>query len=412
MLGSVVLDVAIGMAFVYLLMSLIASVIQEILATFMQLRSANLQKAMRSLLSGNSIGPGLDLVESIYDHGLVRGLYSDPERDMNPDTVQRKAQAKDQSRAARFRRLVGKLSRVDWLRKLLRRLIGIAPEKEITVVSNQMLLPAYIPSRTFVLAMVDLLNRNVAKGADAMGADEMAGIREFLRSHQSQFPDNKATEAMLTLASDAQGDLKKFQDNLESWYNAAMDRASGWYKKYTQTILLGIGLVLAVLFNVDSVRVARTLWSDRDARQAMVNAASDYAKDHPATTAASGSASDSSSGSASDSSTGSASDSSSGSSAADLKAKLETTAQNFEDATASALLPVGWKHPFEANWSFFKSDKKTAIMLALGLLPGWLITALAISLGAPFWFDTLNQFMVVRSTIKPEEKSKPEASKS
>jgi len=162
--------------------------------------------------------------------------------------------------------------------------------------------------------------------------------------------------------------------------------------------------VLAVLFNVDSVRVARTLWSDRDARQAMVNAASDYAKDHPATTAASGSASDSSS--------GSASDSSSGSSAADLKAKLETTAQNFEDATASALLPVGWKHPFEANWSFFKSDKKTAIMLALGLLPGWLITALAISLGAPFWFDTLNQFMVVRSTIKPEEKSKPEASKS
>ena len=42
---------------------------------------------------------------------------------------------------------------------------------------------------------------------------------------------------------------------------------------------------------------------------------------------------------------------------------------------------------------------------------GWLITAAAISLGAPFWFDTLNRFMVVRSTVKPKEKSPDEGSK-
>jgi hypothetical protein len=42
---------------------------------------------------------------------------------------------------------------------------------------------------------------------------------------------------------------------------------------------------------------------------------------------------------------------------------------------------------------------------------GWLITAAAISLGAPFWFDTLNRFMVVRSTVKPKEKSPEEGSK-
>ena len=44
-------------------------------------------------------------------------------------------------------------------------------------------------------------------------------------------------------------------------------------------------------------------------------------------------------------------------------------------------------------------------------IPGWVMTALAISLGAPFWFDTLNKFMVVRSTVKPREKSQAEASK-
>jgi hypothetical protein len=44
-------------------------------------------------------------------------------------------------------------------------------------------------------------------------------------------------------------------------------------------------------------------------------------------------------------------------------------------------------------------------------LPGWLLTGMAISLGAPFWFDLLNKFMVVRSTIKPQEKSQTEPSK-
>jgi hypothetical protein len=41
---------------------------------------------------------------------------------------------------------------------------------------------------------------------------------------------------------------------------------------------------------------------------------------------------------------------------------------------------------------------------------GWLITALAISLGSAFWFDTLNKIIVIRSTVKPHEKSQEEAS--
>ena len=42
---------------------------------------------------------------------------------------------------------------------------------------------------------------------------------------------------------------------------------------------------------------------------------------------------------------------------------------------------------------------------------GWLLTAFAVSFGAPFWFDLLNRFMVVRSTVKPKEKSPEEGSK-
>jgi hypothetical protein len=39
------------------------------------------------------------------------------------------------------------------------------------------------------------------------------------------------------------------------------------------------------------------------------------------------------------------------------------------------------------------------------------MTGLAVSLGAPFWFDLLNKFIVVRSTVKPTEKSGPEKAK-
>jgi hypothetical protein len=48
---------------------------------------------------------------------------------------------------------------------------------------------------------------------------------------------------------------------------------------------------------------------------------------------------------------------------------------------------------------------------ALVVLIGWLITAGALSLGASFWFDTLNKIMVIRNTVKPEEKSQTEGSK-
>jgi hypothetical protein len=359
MFGSVILDVAIGMAFVYLLLSLIASVIQEMLAAFMQLRAANLERGLRSLFSGDSLRSEMDLVDSIYDHGLVRGLYSDPLRDSN----------KIQSR---FRKMM------DAVRQLARRLIGISPDKALTIQANPLLLPSYIPSRTFALALIDVLNANKEQGERAMSS-----ITKALAEH-----DNKAAQALLTLAIDARGDVVAFQRNLEQWYNDAMDRVSGWYKRYTQRVLIVIGLLLAVAFNVNSVRVARTLWLDRDARQAMVDAAGNYAKDHPA-----------------------AANQAVPADAEKLKEQLQSNVDVFSQVTTSALLPLGWKHPWHFYEDYFRAAPKDAIFAALTILAGWGMTALAISFGAPFWFDTLNKFMVVRSTVKPQEKSATETGK-
>jgi hypothetical protein len=347
------------MAFVYLLLSLIASVVQEMLAAFMQLRPANLEKGLRSLFSGDSLSAEKDLVDCIYDHGLVRGLYSDPRTD-------------SKKVESRFRRMM------DWVRLQARRLIGISPDKPLTIGVNPLLLPSYIPSRTFALALIDILNAKKEQGEEAMSS-----IMKALAQ-----ANNKASQALLTLAVDAKGDIVAFQRNVEQWYNDAMDRVSGWYKRYTQRVLIVLGLLFAIVFNVNSVRVARTFWLDRDARQTMVDAAGKYANEHP--TAESGATP---------------------SDAGKLRDRLQSEVDVFNQVTTSSLLPLGWKHPWHFYENYFRVAPKDAIFSAVTLLAGWVMTALAISFGAPFWFDTLNKFMVVRSTVKPQEKSKTETAK-
>jgi hypothetical protein len=427
MFGSVVLDVAIGMVFVFLLMSLIASVVQEMLATFMQLRPANLLRGLVSLFSGDSLW-GKDLVDSIYTHGLTRGLFADPHRDLrssqtnasptNPptDATSQLTAAGADNKAPKDQKGYPYTRPLDPLRRFLRNVIGITPEKEVSGVTNQLLLPAYIPSRTFALAMIDILNRDRVAGEGVMQS-----ITDSLKAHQIQFADNKAGEALYTLAVTSKGDLDAFQKHLEHWYNDAMDRVSGWYKRYTQRVLLCIGLLLAVGFNVSSVMVARTLWFDRDARTAMASAADAYVKAHPNAPKDAGVPSSPVTADAQEDKA---------SNESDLQKKLLDSAEAFNTATSTALLPVGWKHPvmnwkivwadFEHSkaprwsgewWDAFDKDLGTGFRILLPLLAGWFITACAISLGAPFWFDMLNKIMVVRSTIKPQEKSQPEGSK-
>lgn len=63
-------------------------------------------------------------------------------------------------------------------------------------------------------------------------------------------------------------------------------------------------------------------------------------------------------------------------------------------------LPIGWS-----------GDPRTWPARIPAHLLGWIITAFAVSLGAPFGFDVLNKIIVVRSTIKPHEKSRKQPSK-
>ena len=394
MLGSPILDLAIGMAFVYLLLSLIASVVQEFLATVTQARAANLARGLHSLFSGDPLqlddngNPGKQFVKALYDHGLIRGLYSDPEHD------RKGAEAKPESLWTSFRLA---------LRKFLR----VSPPGD-TQNPHDLLLPAYIPARTFSAAMIDLLNDGT-HGWDTLASID-AHLRELARRNQlgldlsqSGNPlaskaagyENKAVEALQALLTDAGGRMDKFQSNLENWYNDSMDRVSGWYKKYVQYVLICVGLLMAVSFNVDSVRVAKTLWFDHDARTGLANAASEYIKDHPDFA-----------------STGAKADPTPDpDSIGPMKVQLERTVKTFNRVSQDNMLPVGWHHGPTSEVPPNSPRYHYVLAWILAIL-GWGITAGALSFGAPFWFDMLNKIMVVRGTVKPSEKSPNEGSKS
>ncbi len=357
MLGSPILDVAIGMAFIYLLLSLIASAIQELLSSLVESRSANLYNGIRSLLSGDT-----NLLNLLYSHGLIAGLYKNPAQDFAG---------------------LGHSS-FSRLRLALQPVLGIAripPPAGDEPTSDPLLLPAYIPARTFAIALMDLLNESKAGGSDIMPS--------ICKALQTPTAEGKAYIALRALALRAGNDPEAFQTYLEDWYNDAMDRVSGWYKQHVQNIILIVAVLLSVTFNVDSVRVGRTLWIEPALRQTL-NAAADVFVQHPPAPDASLPPS---------------------TSPGLPGQKLRSAVDAFNQVSADLDLPIGWHRTLPEYWNTLRRPSWDNLRSLLQAVLGWLITAFALSFGAPFWFDTLNRFMIVRGTIKPREKSTIEPSK-
>jgi hypothetical protein len=91
---------------------------------------------------------------------------------------------------------------------------------------------------------------------------------------------NKSSALFLkSLWQDSGADLTVFQAKLEQWFNDTMERATGWYKKYTRVVLFVVGLFVAIAFNVDSLAIRRILTTNRTAREQMVQMAIE-SKDH------------------------------------------------------------------------------------------------------------------------------------
>lgn len=210
-----IIETAIGLIFVYLLLSMICSALQEWIATLLGLRAKTLYEGITKMLSGDT-----NLRDQIYAHPLIDGL-----------------------------------SRKTWLDGVFKR-----PAR-----------PSYIAPEIFSKAF--LAAANVPQALAAKAAPEKANNDQPLHDNTKKL--------ITTLTAVAPSNIDNLPKNVEAWYNAAMDRVSGWYKRKTQGIILILGLVIAIVFNADSLMLARTFWADPNLRAGVVAAAQQYVRDHP-----------------------------------------------------------------------------------------------------------------------------------
>jgi hypothetical protein len=351
MFGSALLEVAIGLIFVYLILSLLSSAIAEGIESILKRRSSDLKQGITELLSEEGGG---ELTSKLYKHPLILSLYQ------------------------------GNYN-----------------------LSKTRNLPSYIPSRNFALAVMDIV-RPATESLPSGAANALAGLPsiappsnqpgavapttapavpgtlEWLRQGISTL-GNPNLERALRMLIDAAGDnVNQARQNIEDWFDSGMDRVSGWYKRRVQVILVVIGLVIAIAINADTITIGDTLSHDPALRESLVNAAQEYAKADPA-----------------------ADQGTTGNSASDIAACREDETSpacrigmNLKEIEKLGL-PIGWD----------PEDPRTipggARDWALKVI-GWLLTAAAVSLGAPFWFDLLNKFIIIRSTVRPREKSPEE----
>lgn len=296
MFGSVILDVAIGMALIYFLFSLIASSVAEFISGKMELRAKTLRKGIENLLQVDGQDDRYkDLLNDIYKHPLIYALYKED----------------DAEKAT----------------------------------------PSYIPSQTFAIALLDTLHKINNTGND---------ILQLRQALDAQRNTSLIAQGVLSLVDQAQCDPAGTQKGIENWFNASMQRVSGWYKKEIHNYVLAASAVIVMAFNVDTLYIVNALYHDQTLRSGMVAVAGNVNQSYNAS------------------------------------ASATEAVQKVQKEISTANVPIGWAEPQKGQ--SFMAYMNTILPTIPTKIPGWIITFFAISLGAPFWFDILSKLVNIRQT--------------
>jgi len=233
------------------------------------------------------------------------------------------------------------------------------------------------------------------------GEDSFTSLRKGIAALSVISPEvNQTLNALLLnieeYVSTGETNLAKARKNVETWFNDSMDRVSGVYKRYAQMMALIIGFLVALLLNVDSVNLTIYLWREPSVRQALAENASNFELTQE-----------------------------------QLESNPEQAMQDFRKQFVGLNLPIGWVIDESEGTAFYDKDCQLfpSIDQTFGIpifasnkcitpsqsnnqsnlvlkLIGIFITALAARQGAPFWFDVLKRFVNLRSTgANPDEKA-------
>lgn len=280
------LETVAALAFVYALLSVVASAFKELLEAAVQRRKKDLKGALEDLLSPEG-------ARQLLEHGQIEAVLNAPGADLD-----------------KYR---------NW--------------------------PSYLEPATFASVAAQMHQLKKLKNCKLTRAlDRYAGRAEDLAQH------------------------------IEQLYVQRMERLGGSFKRNAQWWLLGLGLACAVAMDADTIRLARDLGHD-SSRRAMVTA---LAQDAASLEKLKGDCGQQ----------------------LGVKDVGQLTPDRLLQCVDSALPGVlGW-NPAERDRLQQPSGGEWLLGWVLKLI-GYLLTAAAVSMGAPFWFDVLNKVSNLRSTLKP-----------
>jgi hypothetical protein len=412
MLNNSVLNVVISLIFIFLLYSLLATALHEALSNIFQGRANTLYKGIKQMLTNTNLKQntfariGNYLWCKLIDSwGWLKSWFSDKEE-------------------------------VDALYNRFYHHPIIKNYGENAVFSK----PSYLDAGNFSNILVDTI-KNLDPSKELLKAD-FAMIKDIIYRYSEngleKIPDSPPDKSTKVQATDrvidcetfkilnyhlneAAGDLNVFKQRLEKWFNDSMDRVSGWYKRHTQFLLLLIGLFMAITLNIDTIGITNYLSRHKQESEILANMGAIAVKD------------------------------SSFKSTTDSISKKNLNNLIVESDSVSNILGLGWGNYGQKDKAFVDSLKnnnpgwiaklfsfingKSALYdslnkpihlkedtisnrlfnkygfyikrqyvyskIDLTKFIGFLITAIAISLGAPFWFDLLSKIVNLRSSGKP-----------
>ena len=216
-MDSPIIDLAIGLIFVYVVLSLLASSVQEWMASLFGLRARNLYEGVRRLL-------GAQYAQEVYGHPMIRRLAR---KDRWP--------VQDQS-ATGIRGMVA------------RRWCRLFPKA-----------PSYIDPRTLRTVLTAVVkengNRDADDGSDAAETDDVHRILEAIH------PTGKITDPEAMQA-------------FSEWFDEGMARVSGWYKRKAKLWIVVVAAVITIGTDASTIHIAEKIWMDDALRSVLTEQAS------------------------------------------------------------------------------------------------------------------------------------------
>lgn len=389
MFNSIALDVIVGLMFIYLLYSLLATVITEIIATQLGLRSRNLKEAIDRMLTDEEesgklsrLWDSLRLIKNPKNR-IITNFYNHPEIKYLGSTGIFKTPSSFKA--------------VSFSKTLICVLFGDGP-----VTAEQ------IDEKWKVII------KNAKNAPDPTPTDPEEEIEDpFKMGKNEKILDYESGKYIKSLWEESSGDIPQFKLLLEGWFNRTMDEATEWYKRKIQIVTFLVGFFIAWIFYVDTFSIVSKLSTDKQARDQMVSMANTYIENKKTDEV-----------NTQIDSARTATGSQQLNSLLDVKQVLEADIDN-----ANTILGMGAWLPdtvtvittksgviYIPQIDKFISEHKEVVngkiafsgydkwKYLFGLLYhhfwGFFITAIAVSLGAPFWFDLLNKIMKLRTSKK------------